>query len=333
MKEFYDILELPENCTVEDIKKSYKKKAILLHPDKGGSKEQFQKLNEAYETLSNPEKRSKYDSPPMNDFFQFFQNFSFPGFHFQGNQGKDNHIQIKVPMTLNEIYCGSLKQISYSRKKKCLNCNGKGGHNCSQCPQCNGSGQNVIRIQLGPNMIQQQVSPCNKCDATGFSYKDVCNECKGNTSISVEETININIPSGIDNNNVIKFEKLGNDNGDLNVIVEQQPHNYFERQQNNLFYKLHISLGEALLGFCKNLTLLDNKVIQLKCENCTSPFSKWEIKDYGMPILNSNMKGNLIIEFIVAFPLTITPSEKEVIQTIFTVQNENTNDCITLHKL
>jgi DnaJ-class molecular chaperone len=341
--ELYDILELPVNCTTEDIKKNYKKKAIQLHPDKGGSKEQFQKLNEAYEILSNPEKRNQYDQTGsvsneginshdiFSNLFQGFgfQGFGFPGFNQQHKQ-KCKPTQVICNVTLDNLYCGIIKKVNYTRNKICVNCDGKGAHKVNKCSQCNGSGKQVFRMQIGPNMIQQQITDCNQCNATGviFEDKDKCEKCKSHKIVNIENTIDVEILPGMVDKQIIKFENMGDDisskilPGDLIVILNQQKHEHFERHENNLLYKMNISLGEALLGFTNKIVFLDDKkVIITALDRCIQPHSKWEIKDYGMPILNTTNKGNMIIEIIVKFPNSLSSTDKEIIQLVFKTES------------
>ena len=334
--ELYDILELPVNSTIEDIKKSYKKKAILLHPDKGGNNEKFQKLNEAYEILSNPEKRKNYDERGMgniqNDIFSnMFRGFpGFPGFN---NQQKCQPIQLPFNVTLNELYCGVHKKIKYSRKKICMNCNGKGSNKVDICNKCNGSGNKILIIQLGPNMIQQQIMPCDECHSSGFifSNENKCIECQGNKLINVDNIIDVIIIPVMVDKQVITFEDIGDElsnkiKGDVIIIINQVKHELFERRENDLVYKMNISLGEALLGFSKPITLLNNKQVYITSSNSISSHSKWIIKKYGMPF--NSQQGNLIIKVIVDFP-SILEAHIEVIRSIFPVNvfiNVNEND-------
>jgi DnaJ-class molecular chaperone len=348
--ELYDILNLPVTCTTDDIKKSYKKKAIILHPDKGGNKEEFQKLNQAYEILSNSDKRNHYNKTGsvtndvnsnnvnsndiFSNIFQGFQGFpGFPGFPgFSGFQQKQkcSPIQVILPVTLNELYCGIVKKVNYNRQILCINCNGKGANKVNKCNKCNGSGKKVFSTQIGPNMLQQQITDCDKCKSTGVIYdiKDKCNECNGQKLINIENTLDIEILPGMVDKQVITFEYFGNEilnsciPGDVIIILEQQKHDYFERQENNLIYKMNISIGEALLGFSNIIVLPDNKKVVIKVDDkCTPSHSKFEIKDYGMPILNTNTKGYLIIKIIVQFPNSLSVEEKETIRSVFSIKS------------
>jgi DnaJ family protein A protein 2 len=350
--ELYDILELPVNCTTEDIKKMYKKKAVVLHPDKGGNKEQFQKLNEAYEILSNPDKRNQYDQTGsitnggvnhhdiFSNMFQGFQGFNFQGFPGFNQKQKCQPTQVICDVTLNDLYNGVVKKVNYTRKNICINCNGKGAHKVNICNQCNGSGKKVFRTQLGPNMIQQQIIECNECNSTGntFSEKDKCEQCKAHKIIKIQNIIDVEILPGMIDKQVITFENMGDDisntviPGDLIIVLNQEKHEKFEkfeRQENNLLYKMNISLGEALLGFSKNIILLDyNQVVIKSSDGCIQPNSKWEIKDYGMPILNTNTKGNMIIEIIVQFPNSLSSTDKEIVQSLFNIKSpRDESDC------
>jgi DnaJ family protein A protein 2 len=213
--------------------------------------------------------------------------------------------------------------VNYTRKNICIKCDGKGSHKidkCNKCNKCNGSGKQIFIIQLGPNTIQQ-ITECNECNGTGntFSDENKCDGCKGNKIVSIENIIDVKILPGMVDKQIIKFENMGDDisntvlPGDLIIVLNQQKHKHFERHENNLLYKMNISLGEALLGFSNLIILLDDKQVVIKAsDRCIQPNSRWEIKDYGMPILNTTNKGNMIIEIIVQFPNSLSSTDKEL---------------------
>jgi len=318
----YKELELDRNASSSDIKKSWKKLALKHHPDKGGDSEKFTKLQTAYEILSDPEKKQKYDQFGMDgvsdtsmnqtnhsDIFDMF----FGGrSHHQSQRrrkAKDKVFYLKV--TLGDLYNGKKKKVAITRKKIV--------GEPKACDACNGTGRIKQRMVFGPGMIQEIHQGCQYCSGLGKSYKFE-NEKK---------EVTVEIEPGMSNDTKIRFKSYGDDipnveNGDIVFCFDVQKHDNFARKGNNLFVKLTITLSEALTGCCFDITHLDNRLISIKShansiiglpKNGGIPLRC--ISNEGMPIIGQNgKKGKLIVAFIIEFPVSINPKKQEDLKTI-----------------
>lgn len=251
MENFYQILDVPETATQEEIKKAYRKKAIESHPDKGGDEEVFKKISEAYDVLGNEGKRREYDNnknnpfggfdgDPFNMFHDFFNNV---------NQNKPRKAPDKV-VELNigtlDSYIGKNIDINYNRKINCNPCNGKGGERVT-CSKCNGSGRLTQRIgnSFFSNIVQ---IACDACSGQGFSLKNVCFSCAGEGKNNEMKTININLPHGITDGQMIKAKQMGDYHegsfGDIIFKIKVNPQDGFDKANNDLVYNYQMSLDD-----------------------------------------------------------------------------------------
>lgn len=323
-KEFYEILEVPQNATQDEIKKSYRKKVVKAHPDKGGDVEEFKKLQAAYEILSNPEKRELYDkygiegireggAGGMDPFEGLF------GGLFGGRRGggkpqakKMKPIVKEVKVTLEDIYVGKMKKITFQRHRICEPCDGKGGKDAKKCGPCKGTGVVEKVVQLGPGFISSSRGMCSDCrgEGTTFDKSNKCKTCKGQKINAEEKTLEVPIEQGAPNNHQISFSGEGDETpgvmaGDVIVQLTVEPHKRFERKGADLFYKKTISLYEALTGTAFYVEHLDGKKIliatpphEVLTPNCTK-----EIRGKGLAFFKDAMShGNLYIQFTVTFP-------------------------------
>jgi molecular chaperone DnaJ len=251
LENFYQILDVPETATQEEIKKAYRKKAIESHPDKGGDEEVFKKISEAYDVLGNEGKRREYDNnknnpfggfdgDPFNMFHDFFNNV---------NQNKPRKAPDKV-VELNigtlDSYIGKNIDINYNRKINCNPCNGKGGERVT-CSKCNGSGRLTQRIgnSFFSNIVQ---IACDACSGQGFSLKNVCFSCAGEGKNNEMKTININLPHGITDGQMIKAKQMGDYHegsfGDIIFKIKVNPQDGFDKANNDLVYNYQMSLDD-----------------------------------------------------------------------------------------
>lgn len=242
---YYEILGVDENAKPDVIKKSYRKLAKEHHPDKGGDENLFKKISQAYDVLSDDNKRAQYDNQRQNPFGG---NGGFNPFEqmFKQQQTRrtapDKIIDILVG-TL-ESFKGSDKHITYQRKHMCGDCNGAGGERMT-CQYCHGNG--FITQRIGTGMFVQMVqSHCNACNAKGFTYKNVCHTCKGETTQSKIETVSIKLPHGVDDGQFLKLHGKGDYNngvyGNLVVRVRVNPEEDFEKFGNDLIYNKSFDL-------------------------------------------------------------------------------------------
>jgi DnaJ homolog subfamily A member 2 len=318
MSEYYQRLGLKNDCSQDDIKNAFRKLAREHHPDKGGDKEEFQKIQEAYETLSDPEKRQQYDSP--NPFmshdspFGFNMNSFFNQRRNQGPRKKQNHFY-NCKITLRDIYFGLKKTIKITRFKICENCN-------TNCNFCNGSGNITQHIQMGP-FTQVIQSTCNHCSGSGRTNKknESCKLCDNNCKIKEEKLVEINIERGSPSEQQITIEGWGEQkmksneiSGDLviNITCQSNDDSPFTRNRLDLLYTVDISLIETIIG--KKITIPHydgNITINSKIFGIINPNNKYVIENKGLICIsnqnsgyqNANIKtGNLIITFNVTYP-------------------------------
>ncbi|PWA44387.1 chaperone DnaJ [Artemisia annua] len=352
---YYEVLGVPQNATQDELKKAYRKSAIKNHPDKGGDPEKFKELSQAYEVLSDPEKREVYDQygedalkegmgsgssggNPFDVFEQFFGGGGFGGFGGHGHghgsarsrkmQGEDVKQILKV--SLEEVYNGTTKKLSLSRNILCKKCKGKGSKSgaSSRCPGCQGSGMRVTTRQIGPGMIQQMQHACPECRGSGESIneKDRCQPCKGKKVTQEKKVLEVHVEKGMQHGQKITFEGQADEapdtiTGDIIFILQLKEHPKFKRKQDDLYVEHNVSLTEALCGFQFVLTHLDGRQLLIKTNpgEVIKPDSYKGINDEGMPQHGRPfMKGKLVIHFNVAFPETnvLTPEKCKILETI-----------------
>lgn len=325
----YELLDVSKEASEAEIKKAYRRQAMIHHPDKGGDADKFKDIQHAYEVLSNPDKRSLYDQGGEEalehggggggDDMDIFDLFGGGG-RRRGPPPKQKGENVIFPLTLSleEIYTGCTKKLRLTRNAICTGCKGKGGSSVSVCGGCKGQGVKVMVRQIGPGMITQQQVTCPQCKGEGNIIPPAakCRECNGNKTIKEKKTIEVNVPKGCVPGSTHVF-KGGADEapntipGDVVVQFQQKEHPTFVRRGHHLFYNLDISLVEALGGFTAYITHLDNHVLQINHTGIIRPGDHKMIVDEGMPIASTHGidTGNLYIKFNIVFPAdnAITP--------------------------
>ncbi|CAI9105786.1 OLC1v1004799C1 [Oldenlandia corymbosa var. corymbosa] len=342
---YYEILGVPKNASQDDLKKAYKKAAIKNHPDKGGDPEKFKELAQAYEVLSDPEKREIYDQygedglkegmggGGMHDPFDIFQSF-FGGGPFGGGssrgrrQRKGDDVVHPLKVSLEDLYSGTTKKLSLSRNKICSKCSGKGSKSGAsmKCSGCQGTGMKVTIRQLGPGMIQQMQHPCNECKGTGetISDKDRCPQCKGEKVVPEKKVLEVVVEKGMQNGQKITFPGEADEapetvTGDIVFVLQQKEHPKFKRKHDDLFVEHTLSLTEALCGFQFVLTHLDGRQLLIKSKpgEVIKPDQFKAIDDEGMPMYQRPfMRGKLYIHFTVEFPDSLSPEQVKSLEAV-----------------
>ena len=341
MKEdYYEILGVTKNASAPEIKKAYRKKAIQYHPDKNpGDKtaeSNFKKAAEAYEVLSDPNKKSKYDQfghsafdgaggfgggggMNMDDIFSQFGDIfgsafgsSFGGFGggTGGRVSKGSNLRIRVKLSLDEIINGVEKKIKV--KRKTLSPDSK----FSTFLNCNGSGQ-VSRITNTILGRMQSTSICPTCNGSGQSILSRAPGTDSNGMLNSEETVSIKIPAGVEEGMQLKVSGKGNDSnnpsgisGDLLVLIEESHDDLFTRDGKHLHYDLYISISEAALGISKDIHLIDGKV-RIKLESGIQSGKTLRLKNKGIPDLNGYSKGDLLVHVNIWTPKTLNKKQKD----------------------
>ena len=247
MENFYEILGVVENATSEEIKKTYRKLAMEHHPDKGGNEEKFKKISEAYEILSDDNKRQNYDNQRKNPFGgssifdEFFNSFN----NRQRPQVVPDKI-IDLQLTVLESYKSVEKTFTYVRNEKCETCSGNGGEK-TKCNTCNGTGN--IMVKMGNGFFTQVFhQPCHHCKGVGFLYKTVCGTCQSKTTIPKTEVVKIKIPHGVGDGQFFKMQNKGDYHngvyGNLVIRVQIIPDGSFEKINNDLLYNCYLNLDD-----------------------------------------------------------------------------------------
>ena len=347
MKEdYYEILGLSKGASAAEIKKAYRKKAIEFHPDKNPGDKQaeanFKKAAEAYEVLSDPQKKSQYDQfghsafesggfggggMNMEDIFSQFGDIfgsafgggGFGGFGQSQSRGKGSNLRIRVQMTLKEIANGAEKKIKVKRKVQAP------GVRYSTCNTCNGRGQ-VMRVTNTILGRMQSASPCPKCNGSGQTLSDRPSGSDTNGMIESEETVSIKIPAGVEEGMQLKVSGKGNEaagngiSGDLLVLIEEKSDDQFVREGNHLHYDLYISIAEAALGLSKEIKLLEGKV-RIKLESGIQSGKTLRLRGKGISDLNGYGKGDLLVHVNVWTPKTLNKEQKQFFQKMLTDEN------------
>ncbi|XP_030455500.1 dnaJ protein homolog [Syzygium oleosum] len=344
---YYEVLGVSKHASQDDLKKAYRKAAIKNHPDKGGDPEKFKELAQAYEVLSDPEKREIYDQYGEDalkegmaggggghDPFDIFSSFFGGGSGFGGGssrgrrQRRGEDVVHPLKASLEDLYLGTTKKLSLSRNVLCSKCNGKGSKSGASmtCPGCQGTGVKVTIRQLGPSMIQQMQQHCNDCKGTGetINDKDRCPQCKGDKVVPEKKVLEVVVEKGMQNGQKITFPGEADEapdtvTGDIVFILQQKEHPKFKRKGEDLFVEHTLSLTEALCGFQFVLTHLDGRQLLIKSNagEVVKPDSFKAINDEGMPMYQRPfMKGKLYIHFTVDFPESLSPEQVEALQRV-----------------
>jgi molecular chaperone DnaJ len=369
-RDYYEILGVNRSASKDEIKSAYRKLAMKYHPDKNPgdkeSEEMFKECAEAYEVLSDPQKKQRYDQfghqgvnstgfsgfDNVNDIFSHFGDI-FGGFgggsifdeffgggssrgrrRSQGIPGTDMKITLKL--SYEEIADGTEKVIKIKKLKTCKTCNGTGAKSSSSfvtCSVCKGTGEikQVSRSIFGQFV---NVSECHNCNGEGKIIKDKCPECHGDGRTKEEETESIKIPAGVSDGQYLSLRGRGNAGarggqpGDLMIFIEEEKHEYFIRDNDDIIYNLRISISDAILGVDAVVPTLNGKA-KLKVEPGTQSGSILRMRDKGIRHLNSGGRGDQLVKIHIFIPKKISSKEKTLLKELGKSENfipESKND-------
>ena len=352
-RDYYEVLGVSKSADATEIKKAYRKLALKYHPDKNpGDKEaeeKFKEAAEAYDVLSNEEKKRRYDQfghagvggagqggfgggMSMDDIFSQFGDIfgSFGGFSGFGGFGggrsarrgnRGTNLRVKVKMNLQEIATGIEKKIKVKKYVACQHCNGTGakdGKSYSTCSTCKGSGQ-VTRVQNTILGAMQTTSTCPTCEGEGKIINEKCTFCNGEGVLMSEEVISINIPAGVGEGMQLSLSGKGNAarrggvNGDLIVLIEEEEHPELVRDGNDLLYNVFIGYPEAVLGETVEIPTIEGKV-KVKIEAGTQPGKILRLRGKGLPDVNGYGKGDLLAKVNVWIPKNLSKDERKLVE-------------------
>lgn len=359
-RDYYEVLGVSRDASAEEIKKAYRKAAIKYHPDKNpgdkNAEEKFKEAAEAYDVLSNPDKKARYDQFghagmggaaggaggyggfggdfggfTMEDIFSRFGDIfgggRFGGFSSGGagyggktvSRGSD--LRVKVKLTLEEIVKGTTKKLKIKKDIKCDQCGGSGAKDSNSyatCSTCGGSGHvtQVVNTFFGRT---QTTTTCPNCGGSGKVITNPCPKCHGNGTLKGEEVVEINIPVGVGEGMQLSVSGKGNAakhggiNGDLLVVIEEEPHAELHREGNDLIYNLSLNVADAILGASVEVPTVDGKA-RIKVEPGTVAGRVLRLRGKGIPDVNGYGTGDLLVVVDIHIPAHVSPAEKEALE-------------------
>ena len=358
-RDYYEVLGVSKSASKDEVKKAYRKMAIKFHPDKNPgdstSEEKFKEAAEAYEVLSDDNKRARYDQyghagvnggsggfggggMTMEDIFSQFGDIfggHFGGFgSFGGSRGggrrvnKGSDLRVKVKLNLKEIANGVEKKLKVNKYVGCKSCSGSGAENGSSystCSTCRGSGY-VTRVTNTLLGQMQTTSPCPTCNGEGKMITDRCTSCSGEGVVRDAEVITIQIPAGVAEGMQMSVSGKGNAarrggiSGDLLVLIEEEKNPDLIRDGNDLIYNLYISFPDAALGAPVEIPTVDGKV-KIKVEPGTQPGKVLRLRGKGIPDVNGYGKGDLLVSINIWVPKNLSKDEKTTIEKLANSDN------------
>ena len=361
-KDYYEVLGLKKGASDDEIKRAFRKLALKYHPDRNPdnkeAEEKFKELNEAYQVLSDPEKKSRYDQfghagvdgqgfggqggfdggfdfSEMGGFGDIFESFFGGGFGGGSSARRRNapqrgsDLEYSLTISFEEAMSGVEKEISISRNEKCTTCNGTGakpGTSPKTWSKCGGSGQ--IRVQrqtpLG-NFVSN--TTCDACGGKGQIIEEACPDCKGKGRIRKHRKITVKIPAGVDTGNVLPLRGQGEDGvnggpaGDLYIRINVQQSKVFKRNGADIYYDYKISIGKATLGEEIIVPTIDGNV-KYKVPAGTQPGTRFRLKGKGVPRVNSQGRGDQYVNIIVEVPKNLNKEQEAALKAFMATMGE-----------
>jgi len=323
-RDYYEVLGVEKTATPDDIKKVYRKLAMSNHPDKGGDEEKFKEIVEAYEHLSDTDKRAKYDryghaglNQPTGDSMADF--FRKHGFNPNGaRQRIGPNMALTVKLTLEEIYTGCVKKFKYNRKVECTTCSNKGGTGIKSCSSCQGTGM-VMEIINTPFGQMRNAVECHECDGIGSTFETACTTCSGEGTVNKEETIDINVPSGVIDNMMFGMQGKGHSikngtTGNLIITIMELRHDKYVRSGNDLRAKIQVEYDQLILGDKIEVSTIEGGKIRVQIAPFTKINETLRISGKGMKQLNIDTRGDMFLEIDLVINKNMREEEIEAIR-------------------
>lgn len=356
-RDYYEVLGVDKNASEADIKKAYRSLAKKYHPDvnpgNAEAEAKFKEVNEAYEVLSDADKKAKYDQyghaafdptagagggyggfggfggggfggggfdVDLGDIFGSF--FGGGGSRQRRNNGpqKGEDIELNVTVDFEEAVFGCKKNVSFQKYAKCASCHGSGSADgkSETCPTCRGTGQKRVVQNLGGMQFQSTVT-CDTCRGTGKYIKTPCQKCRGSGFERITKNLTVDIPAGIDHGKGLVIRGAGNDGknggiaGDVYVIVSVRKSSTFKREGYNLYCDVPITISEATLGAEIEVPTLEGRE-KFTIPDGTQTGTTFTLKQKGVPIINSSKRGDLIFRVNVEIPKGLTEKQKDLLR-------------------
>lgn len=338
-KDYYRILGVSRNATQDEIKSAFRKLALKYHPDRNpGDKEaeaKFKEINEAYEVLSNPEKRKMYDTYGEDGLKEGFGGFSqgFEGFgdfddifggvfesffgdiHSRKRRTRGEDLKYDIEITLEDAFKGTKIDFEYERLDICDVCHGKGakdGSSIKKCPTCGGRG----RVQYSQGFFSF-TQTCPRCHGDGKIITEPCKECGGRGLNNKKNKISVKIPQGVDNGTILRIRGGGDVSpdgysGDLYIEVKIKHHHHFEREGSDLLYNINIDVWDAVLGCDVDIPLIEGGKTTIKIPAGTQHGKILRVSEKGMFTTNSKKRGDLLVRVSINIPQNLTDEQKEL---------------------
>lgn len=336
-RDFYEVLGLNKGASQDEIKKAYRKKAMEHHPDKGGDEAIFKEIAEAYEVLSDQEKKSNYDQyghdgmkqnfggggyDPFSDFIRRsgFNPFGDNFHHTHQSVRRGNDLTLTLNLTLEEIFNGTNKKFKYKRNVTCGDCSGKGGTGTKVCPACGGTGGQVEVINTPFGQIRNSTI-CGVCEGKKTIVDKVCSSCNGHGVRTIEDLVEVNIPHGVQDGMRMNLREKGNavkngTPGDLYVNIVELPHDNFTRSGYDLILKTKLTYPQLVLGDKIEVSTIENTKIRIQINPLTNVGETLRIQNKGLKHLNSSSRGDLLLNINLLMPDKITDEEKNLIESL-----------------
>lgn len=350
-RDYYEVLDVPKSASKEEIKKAYRKQALRFHPDKNPgdseAEEKFKEAAEAYEVLSDDNKRARYDryghagmgnsggfgggGMSMEDIFSSFGDIfgdAFGGFGGFGGFGssrervnRGSNLRIRVKLNLKEVSEGVVKKLKVKKYVSCNSCGGSGAadsNSYNTCSTCNGAGR-VTRVTNTILGQMQSTSSCPACGGEGKQITRKCNTCYGEGMVKEEEVIEVKIPAGVGKGMQLTVGGKGNAArrggipGDLLVMIDEEEDERLIREGNDLIYNLFISIPDAILGSQVEIPTVGNSV-KIKIDPGTQPGRILRLRGKGLPDVNGYGKGDLLVNVNVWIPKNLTAEEQKQLE-------------------
>ncbi|RGD75251.1 molecular chaperone DnaJ [Anaerofustis stercorihominis] len=362
-RDYYEVLGVDKSAGEDEIKKAYRKLAMKYHPDRNPddkeAEEKFKEINEAYEVLSDPDKKSKYDQfghdafdPNMGgagfggagfggfedmfgDIFgsMFGGGFSGGGASRQNVRQKGRDLRVNLTLSFEDAVFGCKKEIKIRRTETCDTCGGKGAVNDSDiktCDKCHGTGQVRVTQQSLFGTVQT-VKTCDECNGTGKKIVNPCTTCGGEGTVKKQRTLSIRIPAGVDTGSVLPLRgegeagKNGGPNGDVYIYISVKQHAIFTREENDIYCKIPITFVQAALGDSIMVPTVDGKV-KLKIPEGTQSGQVFKLKGKGVQNPNGFGKGNEYVEIKVEVPKNLNEKQKAKLREFSDISSDKNNE-------